>query len=81
MAFDSLLLVLAMIKATEYWRAKKFRGPRLVKVLITDQIVYFAVYVSFRFVYVFVLLSSSQIKGHNRHCLLNVRQRRGIYTA
>jgi hypothetical protein len=42
MVFGLVLLVLALIKAAGYWRLRKFEGSRLLKVLITDQIVYFA---------------------------------------
>lgn len=42
LAFGLILLVLALIKAVEYWRLRMFYGSRLIKVLITDQIVYFA---------------------------------------
>lgn len=47
LAYGLLLLVLALIKAIEYWRLNTYNGSRLVKVLITDQIMYFSALVSF----------------------------------
>ena len=42
MLFRSLLLVLALYRAAEYWRmSAKFKGFLLVKVVIQDQVVYF----------------------------------------
>ena len=42
MAYGTLLLVLALIKATELWKVIGIRGSRLVWVLIKDQVLYFA---------------------------------------
>lgn len=41
LAFEALLMVLALYKATEFWRLYGFHGSRLLRVLITDQIIYF----------------------------------------
>lgn len=42
LAFGLLLLLVALIKASTFWKLKAYHGSRLVKVLMTDQIVYFA---------------------------------------
>ena len=42
MAYGTLLLVLALIKATEFWKLNGIRGSRLVWVLIKDQVLYFS---------------------------------------
>ncbi|KAL5504560.1 hypothetical protein ACEPAH_7221 [Sanghuangporus vaninii] len=42
MAYGLILLVLALYKATEYWRLSSgFKGLHLVRVLIQDQVIYF----------------------------------------
>ena len=41
-AFGALLMVLALYKATGFWQLNGIHGSRLVRILITDQIVYFA---------------------------------------
>ena len=42
MVFGVLLMILAIYKAAEYWNMSSgFEGFELVKVLISDQIVYF----------------------------------------
>ena len=41
--YGTLLMALALYKAAEYWRMSTgFKGFTLVKVLIVDQILYFA---------------------------------------
>jgi hypothetical protein len=42
LAYGLLLLILALSKAVEYWRLRRLHGSRLLKVLITDQVMYFA---------------------------------------
>lgn len=44
LAFGTLLMVLAVYKAKDFWRLNGFRGSRLVRVLITDQLIYFVLY-------------------------------------
>ena len=47
MIYGALLMVLALYKAAEYWRMSAgFKGFTLVKVLIIDQILYFALCVT-----------------------------------
>lgn len=41
LAYGTLLLSLALYKATEFWRLNGFHSSRLVLVLITDQAFYF----------------------------------------
>ena len=42
-AYGTLLLGLALYKAAEYWKASSgFKGFKLVKVLVLDQLLYFA---------------------------------------
>lgn len=43
MVYGVILMALALYKATEYWRMSKgLKGITLVKVLIMDQVIYFA---------------------------------------
>ena len=42
MAFGTLLLVLALFKASEFWRLSGLSGSRLVVVVITDQAFYYS---------------------------------------
>ena len=44
LAYGALLLVLALPKATEFWKLNGFSGSRLVLVLMRDQIFYYAAY-------------------------------------
>ena len=41
LAYEALLLVLAMYRATAFWKANGVHGSRLVWVLVKDQVVYF----------------------------------------
>ena len=41
LAFDTLLLGLALFKATEFWKTNGYSGSRLVLVLIKDQALYY----------------------------------------
>lgn len=46
MAYEFILLGLAMYKAAEYWRLSSgFKGFHLVRVLVQDQVIYFGLYV------------------------------------
>ena len=43
MIYAVILMILALYKASEYWRlSKKFKGFALIKVLIRDQLLYFS---------------------------------------
>lgn len=43
MIYGVILMALALYKAVEYWRMSRgFKGFTLVKVLIVDQVMYFA---------------------------------------
>ena len=45
--YGMILMVLALYKAKEYWRASfGLHGFTLVKILILDQILYYALYVN-----------------------------------
>ena len=48
MVFSSVLLVLGLYKAQQFWKMAGFRGSRLVMILIRDQVYYYAVCVSYR---------------------------------
>ena len=41
LAFGTLLLILALFKATEYWKQNGFSGSDLVLILIKDQAFYY----------------------------------------
>ena len=44
-AYGTLLLGLALYKAAEYWKTTSgFKGFKLVKVLVLDQLLYFSLY-------------------------------------
>lgn len=45
LAYGAVLLVLALFKATAYWKLDGLRGSRLVLVLLRDQVFYYSVYV------------------------------------
>ena len=45
LAYGALLLILALYKAREFWKLNGFSGSRLVRVLIRDQALYYAMYV------------------------------------
>ena len=40
-AYGAVLLVLALIKATEFWRMAGLRGSKLMFVLLKDQVLYY----------------------------------------
>lgn len=40
--FGTLLMVLALYKAPQYWRQAGFRGSNLVILILKDQLLYFA---------------------------------------
>ena len=44
LAYGALLLGLAIFKAIGYWKENGFRGSHLVRVIITDQIIYYLLY-------------------------------------
>lgn len=64
LAFGMLLLILALVEAIEFWRLRTFHGSRLVKVLLTDQIMYFAAWVFLSFLSVCTDLMLA--KGYNK---------------
>ena len=41
LAYEALLLGLAVYKAIGYWKENGFHGSHLVRVIITDQIMYY----------------------------------------
>ena len=41
LVYGALLLILALYKGVGYWRENGFHGSHLIKVLITDQIMYY----------------------------------------
>ena len=46
LAYGTLLLGLALVKATEFWKLNGIHDSRLVIVLIKDQVQYFMLYVA-----------------------------------
>jgi hypothetical protein len=60
LAYGAMLMVLAVYKATQYWREVGFSGSKLVLVLLQDQVVYFALYV-------YIAFSRSFIVAHRHH--------------
>ncbi|KZT00706.1 uncharacterized protein LAESUDRAFT_764378 [Laetiporus sulphureus 93-53] len=52
LAYEALLLALALYKATKFWKSNGLHGSRLVWVLIKDQAVYFALAISCSVLYI-----------------------------
>lgn len=42
LAFGTILLFLALLRARTYWEEHRMSGARLVLILIKDQVLYFA---------------------------------------
>lgn len=47
MTYGTMLFVLAILKAIEFWKLNGFHGSRLVFILVRDQAMYFMLYVEF----------------------------------
>ena len=48
LAYGTLLLALALYKATEWWKENGLGGSRLIVVLVKDQALYYILYVVHR---------------------------------